>query len=217
MTTKTKRVVVLVASAAIILVLVVVVAARSGRSTTAGSPSEQPDSTAGDQLSSDVVPSSAPSGLPGNDTGASVTNLTPTAPALPLDVVVSPTAALVDGQVVSIHVTPTNGSNIYAAEAFICQVDASYTVDADIRPSITGKCITKPLSANTSDYVKKVVGPPYQVLDMSVIAGVGSDSYATQQGRNVTITCDSLHPCVLVLKLQIPNSYGFRTFPLAYR
>lgn len=135
---------------------------------------------------------------------------------LPLEVSLSSTSGLSDGDAVSVHVTPHDGSSIFGLEAFICKADASYLLDADIRPSQTGKCITRPLSESSNDYVKVGVDPPYESADLDFRVGVGSDRFATQQGDEVTITCGPGNPCQLVLKLQVPDSYGFQAYPLTF-
>jgi len=211
-----------VIGAAMVLALVIIVAVISRSSTRSSSADGGPDDTA-------VTALPSPTGTdPGTITATSDPNapdpnapdvVTPTTqPArIPLTVTVSSTSGLTDAEAVTVHVTPDAGSNVYGAEAFLCAPDTTYSLDADIRPSLSGKCVTKRLSPNSLDYLNKPVGPPYQVLDLSFPVGVGTDQFTTQDGRNVTITCGPGHPCTLVLKLQFSHGFGFKAIPLTYR
>jgi hypothetical protein len=136
---------------------------------------------------------------------------------MPLDVTVSNTNGLKDGDVVSIHVVPKKGSVIYGFETFLCRGGTQYRFDADIRASYTGNCVTKPLSAISQEYMAVRAGPPYSSVDATFRVGVGSDSYKTGDGKQVTVTCGHGSPCTLVLKLQYPNAFGFQPIPLTFR
>lgn len=210
---------------AIVVVLVIIVAG--------GGSSESTDSTAGTTTTSASASSSstattvgeaAPSGDPGEapadpgpgmQTGESGFQAPEPAP-LPLDVAVSNTDGLSDGDVVSVHVTPHQGSSIFGVEAFLCRPDTTYRTDSDVRPTQTGKCITAPLSANSIDYIEKAVAPPYDSADLDFRVGVGTNEYTSQEGEPVSITCGPGNPCNLVLKLQVPDSYGFMSYPITY-
>jgi hypothetical protein len=54
-------------------------------------------------------------------------------------------------------------------------------------------------------------------MDLKFRVGEGTSTYKTQDGDPVSITCGHGHPCTLAVKFQIPNGYGFRTYPLEYR
>jgi len=82
-------------------------------------------------------------------------------PGMPLSVMVSNTQGLKDGDAVAVHVIPQKGSVVYGFEAFLCKAGVSYTLDPDIRPDDTGKCIAHPLSANSQDYIQVKASPPY--------------------------------------------------------
>ena len=136
---------------------------------------------------------------------------------LPLEAEVSNTTGLSDGDVVTIHVEADEGSEIYALEARLCAGDAVIEGDSDIRPTQTGKCVPQPLSPSSDAYVEALNNPPYQELDASFRVGEGTTTYTTQEGQEVTITCDRDHPCLIAVKYQIPNGYGFLTYPVEYR
>jgi len=136
---------------------------------------------------------------------------------VPLKVAVSNTTDLKDGDTVPIHVTADKGSSIYGFEAFLCSSTASYRVDADVRPTETGKCADRPLSADSQRYLLVQAQAPYTTADGTFTVGTGADSYTTSSGRSVTLVCGAGHPCDLVLKLQYPNGYGFQAVPLSFR
>ena len=208
---------------AVALILIAIVAFASSRSSTSSSASgTDPTATSaatepGPTGTDPIAPEATTDPNAPDPNAPDFVPPTTQPPVIPLQVKVSSTSGLTDGQAVTIHVTPDSGSNVYGAEAFLCAPDATFTLDADIRPSIAGKCVTKRLSPNSLDYLNKAVGPPYQSLDMSFPVGVGSDRYTTQDGRDVTITCGPGHPCTLVLKLQFSHGFGFKTFPVTYR
>lgn len=176
-----------------------------------------PDTTAtptGDAAPSTTESGPAPSAAPTASLGP---RTTPTTTPLPLNVNVTPAQGAVDGQVVKIAVTPAGGSQIFGYEAFLCRGGVDFLLDADIRPDETGKCISKPLSPNSDDYQLVAAEPPYQTVSSEFRVGVGTDSFPLQNGQTATITCGPGHPCQLVLKLQYPDAYGFRAFPVTYR
>ena len=139
-----------------------------------------------------------------------------TTTALPVDIHVTGTTNLRDGQGVRIHITAKPGSLIYGFEARLCAGGTAYRLDADMRPTLGGKCVVQPLSQPSDDFVIVRASPPYQVSDAVFRAGVGSESFALETGRKVTITCGHQNPCDLVLKVQYPNGFALRVFPLSY-
>lgn len=114
------------------------------------------------------------------------------------------------------HATPKDGSVIYGFEAFLCRAGTTFSFDADIRPTLTGKCITKPLSPASDDYKQVQAAPPFTAADTTFKVGVGVDTYETKDGQMTTITCGAGNPCTLVLKLQFPDGFGFRAIDLSY-
>lgn len=138
-------------------------------------------------------------------------------PNMPLNVSVSNTKNLRNGDAVSIHVTPKGDSQIFGFEAFLCSGGTTYAVDADVRPTKTGKCAVQPLSTVSQRYLLVQAQPPYKEADGTFIVGTGSNTFRTDDGRTTSVTCDSSHPCTLVLKLQYPDAFGFQPIPLTFR
>ncbi|MDQ6927549.1 MAG: hypothetical protein M3159_02660 [Actinomycetota bacterium] len=135
---------------------------------------------------------------------------------LPLDVTLSPTSNLHDGSEIALHVVPKQGSQIFGFEAFLCADKVPFSYDSDIRPTLSGKCVSKKLSPVSDDYEEVAAPPPYQSVDGTFRVGVGTDTYTMRDGKPVTITCGPGHPCQLVLKLQYPNDFGFAAYPLTF-
>jgi hypothetical protein len=211
-----------------LVVVVVVVAGLGGLALVV---SHDGSKASGDAASSTVVSSVDP-GQTGDTTttselpAASSTSLAdtietapkePVSKDIPLAVVASNTTDLRDGDTVTVRVTPKDpGKVVYGFEMFICADGSSFQLDADIRPTFTGKCIEHPLSTSSGDYVKVAAAAPYQSADGTMKVGVGTDSYTTQNGKSVTIACGPGHPCLLVLKLQFQDAYGFQALPLTF-
>jgi hypothetical protein len=139
-----------------------------------------------------------------------------TTTAIPVDIQVTGTSNLRDGQGVRIHITAKPGSLIYGFEARLCAGGTAYRFDSDMRPTLAGKCVVHSLSQSSDDYVIVRASPPYQVSDGVFRVGVGSENFTLETGRQVTITCGHQNPCDLVLKVQYPNGFALRTFPLSY-
>jgi hypothetical protein len=137
-------------------------------------------------------------------------------PAIPLQVAVTGNTGLHDGDEVAVHVEPKDGSIVYGFEAIVCAGNAQFSVDADIRPTYTGKCITNPLSPSSQKYLAVKADPPFKVAEAKFKVGVGTNTYATRDGEPVAITCGPGSPCQLVLKLQYPNGFGFAAYPLTF-
>lgn len=137
-------------------------------------------------------------------------------PDVPADVSVVGPTKLNGGQPVAIRVRARAGSQTFGFEAFLCKGDATFRLDADIRPTLAGKCASKPLSPGSDAYEEVPAAPPYQHVEGSFRPGVGTDRYATRDGTPVTVTCGPRDPCQLVLKLQFPNGFALRSYPLRF-
>jgi hypothetical protein len=136
---------------------------------------------------------------------------------LPVDVTVTTGPVGSDGlATTSVHITADAGSQVFGAEARLCPADASVTQDADFRPTQTGRCVLHPLRAGADDHLEVAGAAPYQEVDLTFRTGSGTDTYLTQDGTSVTVTCDAAHPCSLVLKVQVPNTYGFAAYPIPF-
>ncbi len=136
--------------------------------------------------------------------------------SLPLDVKVNKKSGLSDGDTVTVHVQAKSGSKIYGADARLCQADPSIDNSADYAPTQGGQCIAAPLSSSSDAFVEQAAPDPNTSLDLSFRVGTGTSAYQMQDGTGVSITCGSGHPCALVVRLQIPNGFGFETFDLSY-
>ena len=163
--------------------------------------------------------STSATGLPPTTTQPSPdASATPTTQpkSIPLNVQVSSTSNLHDGQTVSIHVTADPGSDIYGIEARLCASSAKITAETDFYPYQTGNCILQPLSADSDAHTQVAIAAPYQTADLTFRVGVGTDKFTTQQLKNVSITCGPGHPCQLVLLLQYPYGFGFKSYVVTY-
>ncbi len=235
-----------IAIGAILLILLVAVALRSRDSTTSASgpaggstsssnpttaPAAGPAGSTSSTIAVDAATTSAP---PPSDPAAPSTTAaapvpsttptpteprvraTPTTAAMPLSVSVSPAAGLGNGSDVTIHVAPAAGSKIFGFEARLCKAGVDYVNEADFDPTITGKCASKALSATSEEYKEVPAKPPFDALDATFKVGIGSDSFKTEQGTPTTVSCGPGSPCVVVLKLQYPNGFAFRSYPVSF-
>lgn len=151
-----------------------------------------------------------------SSTPSTVKGLTLGGSDIPADIRLEGNRGVRDGQELRIEVQAKGESEIFGFEVFVCAPEATFELDIDIRPTQSGKCLSKPLSP-VSDRYKEVRGaPPYDVVETTFRAGVGTDSYEMRDGTPVTIKCGPDDPCQLVLKVQYPNGFGFRAFPLDY-
>ena len=141
---------------------------------------------------------------------------TPPTTKLPVSATAGKTEGLHDGDAVSVHVVADPGSQAFAFEAWLCKGGATIRNDSDLRPSQGGNCLPEPLSA-VSEYHITVQGqPPFSSVDGSIRVGVGSKTFKAQDGRSVTISCGPGSPCTIALKLQFPDGFGFRAFPITF-
>jgi hypothetical protein len=158
----------------------------------------------------------------GSDPGSTTQPATPSqtgvfgGTAVPAEVKVEGNTHLKPGGLVKLRVTSKEGAEIYGFEAFLCKNGATFELDADVRPDYTGNCASKPLSADSDRYKQVKATPPYRVVETTFRAGAGSDTYTMIDGNPATVTCGPGNPCQIVLKVQYPNGYGFRAFPLVY-
>ena len=140
-----------------------------------------------------------------------------TTPNMPMSVSVSATEGLVSGDVVSVKASPSNGSQAFGVEARLCRGDVAIAFDGQMFPTRAGLGVPKPFSAGTDSFVEVANQPPYGPVAVNFTVGTGSQTFTLQDGTQTTITCDSTHPCQLVLKLQYPNGFGFQGVPLTFR
>ena len=140
-----------------------------------------------------------------------------TTPDMPVNVAVSTTTGLRSGDVVSATASPENSSRVYGVEARLCSGTASIQFDAQLFPTRAGLCLPKPFSEGTDSFVEVKNEPPYGPVVVKFRVGTGSQTFALQDGTQSTITCDSTHPCQIVLKMQYPNGFGFQGVPVTFR
>jgi hypothetical protein len=224
----TRRVPIAVAAVVAIGLIVLLVVTAGGGGSSKKKNSSKASAGAGNASAQNAAGSQSQAGGSGAAAGATNAqgarqNDTPAANAIipakviPLDVSLSNTKGLKDGDVVHIHVVPQKGSVAYGFEAWECEGGQTYTEDADVRPTFTGKCLPKPLSSDSQEYVVAPGSPPYASVDADYHVGTGTETYQMQFGETASVTCDRAHPCVLVLKLQFPNHFGIESFPLTFR
>jgi hypothetical protein len=165
--------------------------------------------------SSDGAEESAGTTVPRS--GPYTTPTMPVAVQVPEDGGTPVTDGVIDGQAITVHADPEDGSKLYGVEARLCRGDRAVTTDGDFAPTLGGMCIDKPLSA-TSDAKTSVVGrEPYGGLDITFRVGVGTTTFMTQYDGPTTIRCGPSSPCQIVLKLQYPKGFGFMGIPVVYR
>ncbi len=216
---------------------------KSSTSSKASSSSSTTDSTgassspvAGSSGSTGTTGSNAGNGQPGSQTirytGGQVKAKKPATPyaylgsvpvgdtvqprTLPVNISLSSTKNLTDGQAIAIHVTPAKGSQIFGYEVRLCAPNAKFVVEYDFYPDQTGNCILQPLSSDSDAHAQVKENPPYTSADLTFRVGEGTSSYTDVYGQKVSITCGKDHPCQLVLLLQVPYGFGFATFPLSF-
>lgn len=186
-----------------------------GTPSTSPPPSSAPDAS-GPAAPDATAPAPAPTAPPSTPAVTAAPDAPRTPVSLPVAVTVSSLSGLRDGQEVKVHAVPTGGSQVFGVEARICAAGRTIDFDADFKPTQTGNCIVRPLSSGSDHHVTVAAAPPYQAVDVAFRVGVGTSTYTTQSGDPVAITCGPGNPCQLVLKLQIPNGFGFQSYPLNY-
>jgi len=218
------------AAVAVLVVVLIVVLVASGPSSSDGGGTQDatattatsPAATIGtDPGATTTTPTSTPSTVapPTSNMAPPSTTRDPHAPLadLPLTVTQSATSGLKDGDKVSFHIVPDPGSQAFGVSIRLCRADATFPALDDFEPATAGKCIGHALSPDSDLLVETAGNPPYQGLDAEFRVGVGTDTYTMTDGTPVSITCGPSSPCQLVLLLQVPNAYGFRTYPVTYR
>jgi len=205
-------------------VLIVVLTRHGGTDKSKVSATKSPSTIAQNSVNADASATGGPGSGSAAGCGASASNARKAGPNglggtpnMPVDVSVSNTKGLRDGDTVHIHLAAKKGSSIFGFEAFLCNGSTQYNYDADVRPSLRGNCVTKPLSPVSQDYVAVRGAPPYASVDGDFKVGVGSDSYTTSFGKPAHVVCGHDNPCALVLKLQYPEHFGFFPIPLTFQ
>ena len=207
---------------AAVVVLVVVVAlvigggsgskgsssASATTSSASGSSSAHPGSTS----SSGPAPTTTATTSPSSQHPATTTTTQP----IPLQVTVSKTTGLHDGQAVTVTVTADAGSAFYGMDARLCAASPAITNFYDYTPDPAGNCILHPLSADSDAYLEVPVPAPNKTGTLTFHVGVGTSQFKTENLTQASITCGPGHPCQLVVRLQYPKGFGFRSFPVTF-
>jgi len=221
-----RRVQVALAAVLVVVIIGVFLATRSpsGDTTTAADESTSTVSSVASTETSSIVTTTTSTATTGSTTPPPPVPVTPTVrdvhfplADLPLTVKASDTSGLKDGDKVSFHIVPTASSQVFGVSVRLCEGAATFPALDDFEPATAGKCIGHALSPNSDLLVESGGSPPYQALDAEFRVGVGTDSFQMTDGTPVTITCGPENPCQLVLLLQVPNAFGFQTYPVTYR
>lgn len=214
-----------IAGAVVVAIVLVVVLTRGGgtdksKLSATKSPSTIAQAAANADASASGGPGNGSAVAGGGTAGSNPAKAGPSGlggtPNMPVDVTVSNTKGLRDGDTVHIHLVAKKGSSIFGFEAFLCNGGTQYNLDPDIRPSLRGNCVTKPLSPVSQDYVAVRGASPYASVDGDFKVGMGSDSYTTSFGKPAHVVCGHDNPCALVLKLQYPEHFGFYPIPVTF-
>ncbi|MEI7622080.1 MAG: hypothetical protein WCJ88_00840 [Actinomycetes bacterium] len=135
---------------------------------------------------------------------------------MPLSVKAQGNSKVSSGDVVKVRAEPNAGSQMYGVDARLCRGDVGIANEGAFRPTVGGNCIIDPLSPGTDAVVNLENPSPDKGLDVEFRVGSGSTTFKTQSGKDVTISCGPSNPCQIVLKLQYPNGYGFKGFPVTF-
>ncbi len=230
--TSTRRAILAAVVVVTVVVLVAIVAKRgsdtssSATGTTLGSTSttatdssstSETTSTTDGSISGPTIPppdpneggATGPRNAEGNSVMVPLTNL-------PADVTVDKKSGLSAGDTVTVHITAKSGSKIFGADARLCRDSPVIANSADYAPTQGGQCVAAPLSADSDAFVELQGSDPYTTLDVPFRVGTGTSSYQMQDGTEVSITCGPGHPCTLIVKLQVPDGFGFESFDLSF-
>lgn len=139
-----------------------------------------------------------------------------TTPGMPVVVRLPKSDGVRAGDVVTVHVDPVAGSQLFGVDARLCRGDAAVRFDGEFIPTLGGICTPTALSPGSDARITVEGRPPFGGLDVDFRVGTGSSTFKTQSGAQATVTCDQSHPCQIVLKLQYPNGFGFQSVPLTF-
>ena len=158
----------------------------------------------------------ASGGERGSTAGGSGAAANPAAAPLDLKAQVKDTSGLHSGDAVTVHIDADKGSFIYGVEMRMCSAGTAVHNDFDMIPSTNGRCIGAPLAPGTDGF--KIVPSDGDRTSMTTTytVGTGSETNQLDAGGSATVTCDHDHPCELVVKYQVPNGFGYRTYPLTF-
>jgi len=135
----------------------------------------------------------------------------------PINVTVTPTSNLLDGQEIAIHAAATDGTMSEIA-AHICQ--PGKTIDNNAKWGFQGQFCSN-LAPGTGDFTKSVLLANTTSGDLTFKAGTTDAdgiTWVNEQGFPRDLTCDMTHVCDLVVRIQSSVSPGtyFFTAPLSF-
>ncbi|HEY5153557.1 MAG TPA: hypothetical protein VIJ47_02415, partial [Acidimicrobiales bacterium] len=133
----------------------------------------------------------------------------------PWSITASPTSFVTDGQPLVMNVKTSDPAfPIYFAEAHVCRTGITYRPSSGDRPNDDFRlggdnCPLTPISSSADAGVTAstyLLAPTPGGATFSMAAGVGVvDWVGYPSGVAQTLTCDSTHPCTLVVELQAGN------------
>ena len=199
-----------------LLALLGVLASRSSGSAAADrSGSAAAGATGGDPGSTS---STAAGGGPGGADAVSTNGVStkPDTTPLPLAAEIMNTTGLHNGDEVVVDATAEHGSLLYGVEMRLCKEGTIIANDGDMLPTVAGQCASEALSPGGDGY--KIVPSEGARTEVHTTYKVstGTNTFPLDDGGTGSVTCDAGHPCVLAVKYQIPNGFGFRTYPLTF-
>ena len=100
---------------------------------------------------------------------------------------------------------------VFGFEARLCAPNVTVEWDADFNPTQGGKCIAHKLTPTADAKLEAIAAAPFQSVDAQFHVGAGRDTYTVQGTGPTTIDCSPGRTCQLVLKIQVPNGFGFRS------
>jgi hypothetical protein len=134
----------------------------------------------------------------------------------PINVTISPTDGLTDGQAISIHATATSGT-MSEIRAHIC--DPAFAAHPNLFNFGFGGTLCSSVAPGTGDSETIQVLANTTSGDLTFKAGIGTATFTDELfGDQHNLTCDSGHGCDLVVQFQsnvLPGTYYFIA-PLTY-
>ena len=142
---------------------------------------------------------------------------TATGTAGPINVQVSPSVGLSDGQVLNIHAEATNGAELFEIRAHVCSSGAiSNFVDFGYQGPYCVAAAGIKEGGLSGDYETFVVPDNRVSGDLQFRAGTGSVGWLDEIGYPHTLACGPGAPCALVVQLQTTNATTYYATDLCW-
>ena len=133
----------------------------------------------------------------------------------PIDVQVSPTSGVRDGQTLSITAQAPRGDVIYELRAHLCVPGPVIRTGFDF--GFQGRRCTSIAVGHGDVEQKASYGGGVTTASLNTFkVGEGTVQWVNELGFPDTITCGAGHPCDLVVRIEITNDAVFFTAPLCY-